>query len=167
MSVVRSFLCPVACTYHVMPVMGQFLRLLVCTHLVMLMVIQFICPMSLNFSCQRWDSFSVLCYITCSGVCSGQSVSPYCDIPSFHQRYNMSCLPEHNAVAMCELRKYRSVLDAKFQVWDTKQISSHTTCHNLDRAWCFYTSSVIDSHSKQDILDIRTDIIAPNHSRFN
>ncbi|KAK2181303.1 hypothetical protein NP493_402g05023 [Ridgeia piscesae] len=47
---------------------------------------------------------------------AGQSVSPYCDVPGEEREDKRSCLPESNTVAYCNLAKYSSVLDAKFQV---------------------------------------------------
>jgi len=83
----------------------------------------------------------LLCYKACPIGCSGQPLSPYCDIPGNNYEDKESCLPDFRAYGFCNLAKYRSILKDKFQVWDTTQFYFHTTCHNQDRAWCFYTSA--------------------------
>ena len=112
-SVLYHTTCPVSvsvsCLYHTTCPVSVSVSLSYVTQLV-LSVCQFPCPISHNLFC-HCVSFSVLRYITCSDLSSGQSVSPYCDIPGMNQ-----CLPEYNGIAVCNIVKYRSALDAKIQV---------------------------------------------------
>jgi len=81
--------------YTYFRVSGDTVSLSYVTQLVLSMMRQFLCPLLHNlFWCL-----------------SGQSVSPYCDTPGKWQ-----CLPEYTGTGICKIVKYRSALDAKYQV---------------------------------------------------
>ena len=102
LSVVRQFLCHVMCT-HYCPVSCETVFLSCCMYTY--------CPVG-----GETVYLSCCMYTYCLGCCSGQSMSPYCDIVGMEHLDKLSCLSDYKAFAYCDLHKHRSVIDAKFQV---------------------------------------------------